>query len=377
MGGCWAFTILTTKNSCKPTIVLVLILLGILTCVPFAECEETEESYVLRMDMAIYINNLFFENDTANIDVNLWIRNFPIDASIVYVQFQSLEHYEVNCNRIGGGAPNRYQFQGKLEEKSWYLDGIGELFPFDYYVLEFMLYPYSIQYEINGTICGMRYLNYTFVEEQTHVDFAGLFRPRLKDQWEILRYSTNTTYYVYLFRKGEMPSLQFLVPMFLIQLLVVLVPSFTNDKSIRIRLFSSLLLFAPMFIFTIQNFLPYRSTLSIPEFLGLTLIFSCTLMLLSSLLGDPKHKTRTFAFDVGALVVSYVLYAWLMILVYEKKMSFLRLPHVKPAFDLVSIIFLIGAVYKVISIYKMTFWNNLRSAIHTLRQKTKGAQNHR
>jgi len=341
--------------------IFLLAIIILTTGIGISAGQNTQESYHLIMDMAIYIEDIFMENSTAKVEVNLWIRNFPVEASNVYVLFQNVNFDKIDLRRVGG-TEGQYQFQGKIENKSWYLEGYGELFPFDFYTLVFELHPYYLEYNLNGTQYGLPGWNYTF-QEQTYADFLGLNRPRLRDQWEIAQDLKGEAFNAYLFRKNEMPSFQFVFPLVLIHALVVFSSSFTEDKSLRIRLYGSILVFSPIFIFAIQNFIPHRSTLSIPEFLGIALIFSSTSMIFASLI-ESRSKRISLFLDIAGILFSFFFYAWLRSWVYADVESLLLLPHVKPWFDLMLLLFIAGVIARLIMSYRV-----IASLFHVNKEK--------
>jgi len=60
------------------TSALLLAIIILTTSIGISVGQNTQESYHLTMDMAIYIKDIFMENSTAEVEVNLWIRNFPV-----------------------------------------------------------------------------------------------------------------------------------------------------------------------------------------------------------------------------------------------------------------------------------------------------------
>ena len=233
-----------------------------------SECQEVEETYQLDLDLIVKIKRVIVKNSTSEVDIHLLVRNFPEETSNVSFLLDSgISYYLMNCS----GRTNF--LQGTLEDQLWYLDGFGELFPFDFYTLDFRFYPYYCQYYFNGTVYGLDSWSYSF-QNDTRIVFAGLQRSRLEEEWEIFCFKDEDGATAYLFRESEVESFQFIFPLVAIQLLLIFSPSFTRKRSIRTTIYSSILLFTPMFIFAMQNFIPPRSTLSIPEFFGINLIFA-------------------------------------------------------------------------------------------------------
>lgn len=332
--------------------VTYVILFSCMFCSCFISVGCGQDLHRFEMDMSVYIKNVHLDNNTASVNVNLWIRNFSLEASFVYVIFSNIDDYAVDCEYQVGHA-GKYQFLGKLTDKSWFLDGVGELFPFDFYIITFELHD-LLEYRRNNTNYGLPQWSYYFNDEHTLVDFLGLHKSRLDDEWEIFDHVDDGTYEVFLFRKEEKPSYQFMFPLILIQALIALAPSLTDDKTMRVRLFSSVLVFSPMFILAIQNFIPPRNTLSIPEFLGVSLMFFSTSMIFASMISERNKKWGVLV-DVGGIVISFLFFYLLKISIYSSVLPLLSLPHIKIWFILIALIFLAAIVVRLAFSYKEMF----------------------
>ena len=314
-------------------------------------CEETEEEYLLELDMAIYIHKVIIENNTAILEVNLWIRNFPQEADNIKIKFQGMDYPEIICSHMGGN-----QFQGKLEKKAWYVEGVGELFPFDYYQIKFILLPYHLTYEKNGTSYGLINWNYTFVEDRTTVHFVGLYRLKLENMWNLNNLSRKGEYYIFLFRKGEIPSFQYIWPLIMIQCLIFFIPTLTSftekNRSIRIRIYASIMVFSPILVFTMQNFIPYRETYSIPEFLAISMIISSIIMILVSAPnfdGYVKKKYLMYVYfilDITGILISWSFYNVFKNAVYKDIRKLLLLQKIHDIFKFVNWILLLSLIIR-------------------------------
>jgi hypothetical protein len=88
--------------------------------------------------------------------------------------------------------------------------------------------------------------------------------------------------------------LQFIIPIFACYYLLgsSLMLKSENQISERLTIYIALFVFIPTFFLAIQQFLPYRSSLSFPEFLLVNLLLSTSILGIFSIIGNQKEAYR-------------------------------------------------------------------------------------
>jgi hypothetical protein len=294
-------------------LLLVVLIVVVSYSIHSPTCHGESESHKLDLIMWIEISDVNFENHTVLADVTFRIHSFPENTTTkVYAKLDDIDLNMVECSRAGGLVNGTYDFQGEAKGTKWYLNFYGELYPFDLNYVVFRLYP-SLEYEINDTIYGLDYpISFNTVEQQ--VQFSGLLKANLENTWQIKPVIEGGEITILLLRIEYVSQFLIIVPLFWFLTLVASVPILSNVKNTKIQFYSSVLVFTPIFIFAIQSFIPPRSSLSIPEFLGLILILSSASMFLSSLPKFRTEKAKCYS-EVAGLIsswtFSYVISLWL------------------------------------------------------------------
>jgi hypothetical protein len=285
--------------------IVVCILLSVLFTIPVIPlCSGEKKTNSINLSMQIEIISLDLENHTVVAKVSLTIENFPENATKVYAMLDDINHDTVDCIITGGLVNGIYRFQNESStETSWYINYFGQLYPFDIGYVNFRLYP-SLEYEINNTRYGLSQpISFNVLDEQ--VVYSGMADSSLVNTWQIEPINNGGEVTVNFVRYESVSQILVIVPLIWFLTLVAAVPLFTKNKKTKIQFYSSMLVFAPIFIFAIQSYIPTRSSLSFAEFLGLTLILSSASMFLFSL---PKQRTEknTCYFEVAGLALSWV-----------------------------------------------------------------------
>jgi hypothetical protein len=291
----------------KRTIVVILLigLFSFSSLFFISSCLGETESHQLDVTMYISIKDVDLANHRVLADVTLSIDGFlGTDADYLYVTFQDIDSYEVNCSHAGGIINGTHSFQGSVEGKYWYLNSYGEIYPYETNYVSFILDRNSLQYQINETRYGGIDWLYTFnfVNKQAYIQFLGLKKVDLDSTWTIANATDSPRFIVFLSRSETMPSFIIIAPLIVVLIAMILIPSFTNDRNAKITFYSAILVFSPMFIFAIQSFIPSRSSPSIPEFLGLMLMILSVSLFLVTLPKFEKERT-VYVFEIAVLFV--------------------------------------------------------------------------
>jgi len=188
------------------------------------------------------------------------------------------------CNYTASDSYGKY-FEGN-SSGSWYFIGAGELFPFDYYSMVFRIEPL---------------LDTNFTISEAIPIFHGKSQKLLLDIWETTNSKNEMPYHIFengesvlvvtIKRRWVIPFLAFTLPIILCYYFLG-ATLFLNPKSRMqeiLTVYLSLFVFIPTFFIGIQDFLPYRSLLSIPETLLTNLITSIGFLGFSTILSGYRR----------------------------------------------------------------------------------------
>ena len=305
---------------------------------PFLEGSETEPTH--STEICVNIIDLSINEYTARIDLIVRIRNVSIGSDSISVGIQDIEDYAITLVRTSSG-----DYEGSEENVLWFVRGVGEAFPYDYYMLDFTIDPESLQDALEDQ--PPETFNYVVTYGQgCSAEFTGVSRVRLGNTWKIEGTIDDSGYHVYLLRKSGVFYYKFIFPLYIVNLVIFLVPAFmaTNikNRSNNIRIYSSLLIFAIGYLFTIQSYLPPRNTLSLPEYFSSLIIIISSIMMLSSFFDIEPLNRRKFQFtsDLMGYSASFVIYVVYTYLVYYPYRSSLQ--YISSTFLIIPVLMVIG-----------------------------------
>lgn len=235
--------------------------------------------------LEIHIFDIDQTQKTVQLQIFVNLDGFPNNESIVRVQIAGAGLAWILCNQTGRAG----FYQGESDQATWLLDGAGETFPFDSYLLRF-----DVQgIEDVGS-------NFTLASTGQQAIFAGAKAYSLNDLWHtysnilipISSISSNELSFSITRSIGTrtVDFLEFLAPtiacFYLLGATLMLDPK--KELSERLTVYVSLFVFAPIFLIAIRDFLPYRSTLSFPELLLVNLVLSNAILTIFSIVGRMK-----------------------------------------------------------------------------------------
>jgi len=319
-------------------LVVLLLLFGMIVAFQFdttpcvsrasGTCNPDRSTYSEK-DLVFYaginIRDIKPDQKLAIIDIDLWIENFPYNASTIWVFFSLDAFPTIQCNKSPGGP-----YFGWQTDIAWPLYGSGELFPFDSYLMRFMVGELWYFENTAKKLSADARSQLTFRKEMSMVWTNQL----LESTWQVPRFPEipkivpGFSQFMYDFdikiaRRPLIPSLQFLVPIVLCYLFLggsMLLP--TQNLDTRLRVYLPLFVFSPTFFFAIQSYLPRRSSLSIPEFL-LTYLIVCTSVFgfISMLrfrsisdLGKPAiHLLDRMEGSTAIILASVLFFSWIIL----------------------------------------------------------------
>jgi uncharacterized membrane protein YozB (DUF420 family) len=306
---------------------------------------------------------------SARVIVRLQLLNFPNSASNILINIVGYNYPTINCSYIGAG-----QYAGISNELGWFIDGIGDMFPYD---------SYSLHFKIDGNI---RYIsnNITYylidepeivINEYSTAYFEGMKAWLLKDTWEssslVLPFKiSNSTFDVFLIRRSYAPSLLFIAP-FLLSELIMLSCILLNPRiDHQLSLYTALIVFSPLNTLAIQQFLPHRRIMSLPEFYSLFVFITSILLIIRtiSLKKKPQKKVYSFLNDSIYLIIIFVGFYSLFNQIYNPIIN----EQVR-----VSVIYSVGLFYSIIigvavlriGVYVIEDKNNIKNGLKRIQKK--------
>jgi hypothetical protein len=230
---------------------------------------QSSEEYNMYINVAILDIDQKTLRAYVNLSIDLGPLPYAFNETEVTVLVLGGGFVMLHCSYYRADSFGKY-FQGNCSTP-WDLFGFGEFFPFDYYLMNFTIKPL---------------IDADFRMKQVEAFFYGLKQRDLMDTWEtlpgtnVLRYciceDEKSTLMILIKRKPLVPFLAFVLPIILC--CYILAASLFLDSESKmseiLTVYLSLFVFAPTFFIGIQDFLPHKSLLTIPEILLTNLITS-------------------------------------------------------------------------------------------------------
>jgi hypothetical protein len=234
-------------------ILFLVINVALLLC-PSCKCQN--EVPKLNISFDVNIDGINLANHTLTADVSIEIESFPENASDLQVKLNDISSDLINFSKAEGVVNGTQDFQGDLKGTYWYLNGQGQLYPFDFNIAVFQLIPNHVEYQINNSSYGSQY-TFNIVEQQVH--FSGLSKGELESIWTISPSINGDKLNVKLDRNDPSAQLLIFSPLFWLLIVVASLPVLSSDRKTKLQFYSSIMVFAPIFLFAIQGFIPPRN----------------------------------------------------------------------------------------------------------------------
>lgn len=311
-------------NMNKKTLLLIIILACILisftlcSISPTAKCEN--DSTQLNVFITISISDVNLQNHTIVADVDslridgikpLTVGGTPQEPNNITVMLDDINHDLINLNSYHNYGNDTYGAVGEIKNTIWYLYSRGEAYPYDINLANFRLYSNNLIYSINGTDYGSSTeFNYTYKIENSQVSFSGLNNIDLEGTWEKIIQYNGQQLDVYLVRNASLPSFIIMLPIFWLLVLIIVIPNLCEEREIKIPIYSTILVFLPIFLFAIQGFIPPRSSPSIPEFLIILMMFMTISMIFVSL--RELKKRDLFFLEMAVYLIALIFFTMLV-----------------------------------------------------------------
>lgn len=283
------------------------------------------------VSLFIYVLDVNEKEAFIDISIHLEVSNFPHNASFLILWIVGGSDGYSSAARIVCTRSELSRTYVGNNRTVWRIYGNGEAFPFDSYEAKFEIAPYFSYGADNRTVEVFQELDpdaYGNFFIWQKVWFTGEYEDLLISTWktgenaEVPSEKTNSQeVIVRLERIPEKYFLQFVLPIVACYFLLgssVLIRRKKDYIHKRLRVYLPMFFFAPSFFFAIQNFLPHRSSLSLPEALLTNLVISCAVFAFFSMV--PSESRLWDFLTVG---LSVVIFLWLYISGFLKGLSIL------------------------------------------------------
>jgi len=242
--------------------------------------------------ISVDVLDIYPKQKTAEVKIRVFIPNFPYNETKVRVYIAGGGFAIVLCeNTEEKVEASEWFFQGESNLTTWLLEGIGETFPFDSYLLRFK-------------VTDLQYANFSLLSGDHQASFDGPKAYMLRDIWRaddarIPTQYTKVNEVGFVVEKNWdarlLTGVQLLAPVvvcyYLLGATLMLDPK--KDLNGRLRIYLSLFVFASTFLIAVQPLLPYHSSLTFPEFLLTNLTISTAILGIGSIVGYSKKSERT------------------------------------------------------------------------------------
>lgn len=256
----------------KHEVVLFIFLLLFLATAHVYPAGSNSKNELTTITLEIWIYDVNPMNRTASIELRVYVKAIS-EYNTTWVTMGMGGSVRVLCNKtIYGNDTFPSQFYG-VRTTRWNLWGVGDTFPFDTYVLPFEIIGSSFEISNNSSV--------------------NLATAQIRRDWTSNITIKGNKLKVQLVRNPLIPFLQILLPIIACYYLLGSTLIIKIERlSERLRIYLSLFIFAPTFMFAIQRFLPFRLSLALPEFLLTNLLVSTAIFGIFSMIGIGNRTTR-------------------------------------------------------------------------------------
>lgn len=274
-------------------LMIVVYVSCLLASLPVSLAEPENDSVIVRL--AVHVLDIDQSKKLAEVKIFVFIDNFPYNRTKIDVWIVGTGSTIVSCKNTGTTRGNEWYYQGESNQTAWLLEGTGEIFPFDSYNLRFVIFHVPL-IEDNFSLTSEAHKLQAF--------FSGPEAYYLNDLWFLEnglipiseRKPKEVSFSIQRSSNSQaLAIIQFLIPIiacyYLLGATLVLDPKKQLAERLRINL--SLFVFCPTFFIAIQNFLPYRSSLSFPEFFLTNLMISNTIYGIFSIIENKRSPTAS------------------------------------------------------------------------------------
>lgn len=260
---------------------------------------QAQPDELVEVRLSINIFDVDPKTNLADVNIHVFVPNFPSNISTLYVHILGGGSAHVPCENRGPNGVDKWFYQGESNQTTWVLIGDCECYPFNSYTLTFRV-------EDLPSVQG----NFSLITEDVDAIFVGANFRYLRNTWEtendLIPISKITTKEVVFNLQKTLNALTSdviysLIPIvacyYLLGATLILNPK--DDLGGRLRLYLSLFVFSSTFLFTLQSYLPFRSSLSFPELLLSNLTFSTAIFTIASIISNKTQNPWELREKIG------------------------------------------------------------------------------
>lgn len=336
-----------------------------------------EENDPVIINLSALITDIDTTNMVVHAIIQIDIQNYPVDAEAVYVKLNDFGYTEIECERL-----HENTYWALVPNTIWYLDGLGDMFPYDHYEIPISIYEPSFFYKENGEKkFYYRYNNTQYftgqieyqLQEYSFISFSGTKSRQLMDTW-ITADNSNTIHYLLEEQKvigiierqtGPLYA-QFIMPLYLaLGLMLFTVITSFEPKTEMLTIYGFFIAFSPLSILSIQSFLPHRRTLCIPEFYSVIVFIASLLFmfkylfntLIIKLHNGNRNQDLFFIVDLIVIVILFFIHRYLINAIYEPIINFPITNKALTVFSDTSNLIIFSTVGKIVIYISYKYFN--------------------
>lgn len=279
--------------SSRKTTRLLLVILTIMLSFGFIVTVNAADSKTIPVDISIWmkITNFDQSKKMVNYELSVFVEGLTDNTSDISI---GIPGWSITCEpqKIETG----WRYYCEFEPISTKISGKGEAFPFDNYTLTI---PVTLSHGLFSFDRDVYVYDLSTVNHSIY--FSGPESESLEDNWKTYNRdlpvkTTKDTISIDFIRNDDkivLYLLEFAIPIvacyFLVGASLLLKPESLSE---RLRIYVSIFLFCPSFLFAIQSYLPYHTSFTFPEFLLVNLIITTSILGIFSTVGNVKNQYK-------------------------------------------------------------------------------------
>jgi hypothetical protein len=305
-------------------IVFCLLGLGFTTNTVEAQIQPYQQQ--INVEMVVQVLDINPSQKTANVNLILFVRNYPDNITSFMVNIAGNGDTNIICYNEGTDNSG-WLYQGRSNETIWFLEGSGETYPFDSYSLHFRIQTTSVPHYLNCSLTNNSQAYFDGPKQSFLKDLWVENNSSIPKSWSPASVSGNDTTQeltLSIAKTGNAFNtafLEFMVPIIGCYYLLVATLLLDPKKHLneRLTIYLAIFVFVPAFLIAIQNYLPYRSSLSFPELLLTNLVIGTTIFGVFSIFGKQGRidfeikwlknlKLKHNKWDIAGIILSLLVF---------------------------------------------------------------------
>lgn len=244
----------------------------------------------LDISLYVWINEIDLHEMEISADIQMRVENYPVDADYIVIGINDKDNTQIKCNKL-----DLFEYLGESYSKTWKIYGLGDMYPFDFYSIDIKPMMHLSYFNVNnsdlhsfekGNNTYRPYLlNYTIkmgswgrFNSEKEIEFSDIWKTEINYflPSEIKKESLN----IFIERVPTVPLFQFLLPLYISEIFMLFTIILCDGtEPFLVSIYSIFIAFSPFNTLAIQNFLPTRRVLSIPEFYSIFIFITSIILL--------------------------------------------------------------------------------------------------